>query len=107
MARVEMNAAQGMGTPARAARGHIGGIVRRVDELGRIVIPVEIRRRHGIDVHDPLEISVRGDTILLSKPRNECVFCGSTRALAEFRDRMVCAECRTGLAADVVSAARR
>jgi transcriptional pleiotropic regulator of transition state genes len=102
-----MNAAQGMNAPPRGARGHVGGIVRRVDELGRIVIPVEIRRRHGIDVHDPLEISVRGDTILLSKPRTECVICGSARGLVEFRERMVCGECRTGLAADVVSARRR
>lgn len=98
-----MNAAQGRGAPR--ARGHIGGIVRHVDELGRIVIPVEIRRSYGIEVHDPLEITVRGDTILLARPRTECVICGSGRALTEFRERMVCAECRRGLA-DVVSARR-
>jgi AbrB family transcriptional regulator, transcriptional pleiotropic regulator of transition state genes len=104
MARVEMNAAQG--TSAPRARGHIGGVVRRVDELGRIVIPVEIRRMYGLEFHDPLEITVRGDTIMLSRPRTECVICGSSRGLSGFRERMVCAECRAGLT-DVVSATRQ
>ena len=72
------------GVRGRAASARAGGVVRRVDELGRIVIPVEIRRRFGIDVRDPLEISVRGETIVLSKPHDACVFCGRTGGLDEF-----------------------
>ena len=53
------------------------GIVRRVDELGRIVIPMELRRTFGIEIKDPLEIFVDGDSIVLSKYQSACVFCGS------------------------------
>ena len=74
--------------PTRIRAGQTGGVVRRVDDLGRIVIPVEIRRRFGIEIRDPLEISVRGDTIVLSKPHDACVFCGGRRALQPFHDRM-------------------
>ena len=81
-----------------------GGVIRRVDELGRIVIPVEIRKRFGIGDHDPLEISVQGDSIMLSRPHDECVFCGRDEGLSLYRDRSVCEECRTELRADVVSA---
>ena len=63
-----------------------GGVVRRVDELGRIA------------VRDPLEIGVRGDSIVLSKPHDSCVFCGRNDGLAEFKGRMVCHECRVDLA---------
>src|SRR5919108_4539143 len=67
MARVTMSVIRhGANVRGRAASSRAGGVVRRVDELGRIVIPVEIRRRFGIDVRDPLEISVRGETIVLS-----------------------------------------
>jgi transcriptional pleiotropic regulator of transition state genes len=76
-----------------------------VDELGRIVIPVEIRKRFGIADHDALEISVQGDSIVLSRPHTECVFCGAGEGLSEFRDRPVCRDCLTELRADVVSAA--
>jgi AbrB family transcriptional regulator, transcriptional pleiotropic regulator of transition state genes len=92
----------GSGGPAAARRG--AGVVRRVDSLGRIVIPVEIRRRLGIAVADPLEIGVRGDSVVLSKPHDVCVFCGSTKQLTEYRDRSICGDCRLALAADVVSA---
>jgi AbrB family transcriptional regulator, transcriptional pleiotropic regulator of transition state genes len=81
-----------------------GGVVRRVDELGRIVIPVEIRKRFGIGDRDALEISVQGDAIVLSRPHDECVFCGSERNLRQFRDRALCGDCATVLSADVVSA---
>jgi len=69
------------------------GIVRRIDELGRIVIPIEIRKRFGLAEKDPLEISVRGETILLSKPLARCVFCGRDDELAEYRGRSVCSSC--------------
>jgi AbrB family transcriptional regulator, transcriptional pleiotropic regulator of transition state genes len=84
----------------------VGGVVRRVDELGRIVIPVEIRKRFGIADHDALEISVQGDSIVLARPHTECVFCGAGEGLTEFRDRAVCRNCVAELGSDVVSAAR-
>jgi transcriptional pleiotropic regulator of transition state genes len=84
--------------------GRGGGVVRRVDELGRIVIPVEIRKRFGIRDRDPLEISVQGDSVVLTRPIGRCVFCSSPDDLTEFRDRSVCADCLTLLRADVVSA---
>jgi AbrB family transcriptional regulator, transcriptional pleiotropic regulator of transition state genes len=87
---------------ARSAIG-AGGVVRRIDELGRIVIPVEIRRRLGIEVHDPLEIGVRGDTITLSTPHDVCVFCGTRSGLTEYHGRHVCAGCRIELAGGVIS----
>ena len=69
------------------------GIVRHIDELGRIVIPIEIRKRLGIAEKDPVEISVHGDTILLEKPHSVCIFCGSEHELGEHRGRAVCRSC--------------
>jgi AbrB family transcriptional regulator, transcriptional pleiotropic regulator of transition state genes len=69
------------------------GIVRHIDELGRIVIPIEIRKRLGIGERDPVEISVHGDTILLEKPHSVCIFCGSEHELGEHRGRAVCRSC--------------
>jgi transcriptional pleiotropic regulator of transition state genes len=75
------------------------GIVRHIDDLGRIVIPIEIRRRFGIGPRDPLEIYVRGDRIVLAKPQDACVFCGRSKDLVEHHGRPVCATCRAELAA--------
>lgn len=69
------------------------GIVRRVDDLGRIVIPMELRRTLGIHVKDPLSISVEGERIILQKYRESCAICGSEVDLSTVRDRAVCAEC--------------
>ena len=74
-------------------------MARKVDDLGRIVLPVELRRLHGIQTGDALEISVDGDAIVLRKLSPGCVFCGSTDGLAPFRTRAVCADCRTELVA--------
>ena len=90
--------------PGRGLPGRAGGVVRRVDELGRIVIPVEIRKRFGIRDRDPLEISVQGDSVVLTRPVSRCVFCSSCEKLTEFHERAVCANCLTLLRGDVVSA---
>ena len=76
------------------------GIVRNIDELGRIVIPIEIRKRLGLGEKDPLEISVQDETILLARPRFRCVFCGSEASLREHRGRSVCARCVGALAGE-------
>jgi AbrB family transcriptional regulator, transcriptional pleiotropic regulator of transition state genes len=87
-------------TAGRATRGVTRtGIIRHIDELGRIVIPIEIRKRFGLGEKDPLEISVKDETILLSKPQTSCVFCGRRGSLEEFRGRAVCRPCMTDLAA--------
>ena len=69
------------------------GIVRRVDDLGRIVIPMELRRSLGIKVKDPLSIHVEGDRIILQKHRDVCALCGGTAIAATVNDRAVCADC--------------
>ncbi|NLU42976.1 MAG: AbrB/MazE/SpoVT family DNA-binding domain-containing protein [Firmicutes bacterium] len=69
------------------------GIVRKVDELGRIVIPVELRRNLDIAERDPLEIYVNGEAIILQKHRPYCVFCGGVEEVGEFKGKNVCQQC--------------
>ena len=69
------------------------GIVRRVDDLGRIVIPMELRRTLGINVKDPMAILVDGDRIILQKHRDVCSICGSPDDILEIKERPVCADC--------------
>ncbi|NLD20486.1 MAG: AbrB/MazE/SpoVT family DNA-binding domain-containing protein [Clostridiales bacterium] len=69
------------------------GIVRKVDELGRVVLPIELRRTLGIEIKDPLEIYVDGDMIMLKKYQPACVFCGSSDNITQVRGKNVCAKC--------------
>lgn len=69
------------------------GIVRKVDELGRIVIPIELRRTLGIDIKDAIEIFVDGEKIILRKYEPSCIFTGSADNLIYFRGKMVSREC--------------
>ncbi len=69
------------------------GIVRKVDELGRIVLPIEIRRIMGIAEKDALVISMNENEIVMRKHEPICLFCGNNRALKEFRGKTVCADC--------------
>lgn len=73
------------------------GIRRKVDDLGRVVIPAGIRRSLGIREGDALEVSVQGDEVVLSRPVNQCVFCHSDQELHTFRNRAICASCATGI----------
>ena len=70
------------------------GISRSVDELGRIVIPKEIRKKLDITTETPLEIHLEGDTIIMQKDVSVCVFCGSESADIEFKGKRVCPACR-------------
>lgn len=72
---------------------HNNGIVRKVDELGRIVLPIEIRRIMGIAEKDALVISMNENEIVMRKHEPICLFCGNNRALKEFRGKTVCADC--------------
>jgi len=74
------------------------GMARKLDDLGRIVLPAEIRRRFELSEGSYLEIQVEGDRIILSKVQDRCVFCGNADDLAMFRDRQVCRGCRAELA---------
>lgn len=69
------------------------GIVRRVDDLGRIVIPMELRRTLGIHVKDPMAILVEGERIILEKHKDACVLCGSQEEIQEVKGRPMCDEC--------------
>ena len=69
------------------------GIVRRVDELGRVVLPIELRRTLDIGEKDALEIFVEGSAIVLKKYRPTCIFCDSARDVCVFRGKNVCPKC--------------
>jgi len=75
------------------------GVVRQLDTLGRIVLPIELRRSMDLNVKDSVEIFVDGDSIVLKKQQKGCVFCGGARGLADYRGKSVCADCRAALAA--------
>lgn len=72
------------------------GIARKVDDLGRIVLPVEMRRLFGIRPGDEMEISVDGGGIQLRKVEVRCVFCEGTDNLRPYREKLVCASCAAG-----------
>jgi AbrB family transcriptional regulator, transcriptional pleiotropic regulator of transition state genes len=74
------------------------GVSRRVDRLGRVVLPAEMRRMFGIREGDLVEISVDGETMVLSKVEAGCVFCASPTALTEFAGRYVCSTCARAIA---------
>ena len=69
------------------------GIIRRVDELGRGVIPIEIRNQFNIVEKDPIEIYVDDSSIILKKYEPNCVFCGNTNDLIEYKGKLVCEKC--------------
>jgi transcriptional pleiotropic regulator of transition state genes len=69
------------------------GVVRKIDELGRIVLPSEIRRVFGIHEGDELDISVEGEQVILEKRRDVCLFCGADAPLVLYKDRRVCEGC--------------
>lgn len=69
------------------------GIVRNSDDLGRIVIPAELRRTLGIGEGDSLSISAEGEYVVLEKFSQACVFCGRTEDINEVKGRYVCETC--------------
>ena len=65
------------------------GVVRKVDELGRIVLPVELRRTHGIEEKDALEIYVDGGNIVLKKYEPACIFCNDARNVQNYKGKNI------------------
>ena len=73
------------------------GIVRRMDDLGRIVLPIELRRTLGISEKDYLEIFTEHDQIILKKYEPTCVFCGSAEDVLLFKGKNICRNCKAEL----------
>ncbi|NLX86497.1 MAG: AbrB/MazE/SpoVT family DNA-binding domain-containing protein [Clostridiales bacterium] len=69
------------------------GIVRKVDELGRVVIPIELRRTLNIAEKDALEIYVDGEHIILKKYEPACIFCGNARDVINYKGKNICPDC--------------
>jgi len=69
------------------------GIVRKVDELGRVVIPIELRRTLNIEEKDSLEIYVDGEHIILKKYEPACIFCGNAKDVIIYKGKNICPEC--------------
>lgn len=69
------------------------GIVRKVDELGRVVLPIELRRNLNIEEKDALEIYVDGNNVILKKYEPDCIFCGNANDVVNFKGKNICAAC--------------
>lgn len=78
------------------------GVVRKVDELGRIVIPIELRRTMGIEEKDALEIYVDSEKIILKKYEPACVFCGNAEDVQNYKGKNVCKLCLTEMSKEVI-----
>jgi transcriptional pleiotropic regulator of transition state genes len=74
------------------------GIVRKIDDLGRMVIPIELRKTMNINKKDPMEIFVDGNKIILRKYEPACIFCGSADDIIEFEGRTICGRCKEKIA---------
>jgi transcriptional pleiotropic regulator of transition state genes len=73
------------------------GVVRKVDELGRIVLPIELRRTMDLNEKDPIEIFVDVDTIILKKYEPSCIFCGEAKNVGEYKGKNICDDCMRDL----------
>ena len=76
------------------------GMIRKVDELGRIVLPIELRRNLDIAERDELEIFVDGERIILQKHEASCIFCSGS-VIHQFRGKYVCGACVEALCAQM------
>lgn len=73
------------------------GIVRKLDELGRVVIPMELRRTMELGDKDGLEIFVDGNAIVLKKYERACIFCGNAKDITKYKGRNICPACMAEL----------
>ena len=73
------------------------GMIRQLDTLGRVVLPIELRRTLDINSRDMLEILVDNGSIILRKYEPNCHFCGSSAGLTSYRDKMICSSCLSEL----------
>ena len=73
------------------------GFIKKIDELGRIVIPKDIRRTLGVSNGEALQFFLDGETVVLKKFGQECLFCGSGEALTELKGKFICDSCKKEL----------
>ena len=69
------------------------GVVRKVDQLGRIVLPKSLRKKFSMNEGDPIEIVVTGEQIILEKYKPRCSFCNSQENVHDFKDKHICVGC--------------
>lgn len=69
------------------------GIIRKIDDLGRVVLPIEHRRFLEISEKDSLEIFMEGDRIVLKKHQEACIFCGNTENVTDYMGKNICGDC--------------
>lgn len=69
------------------------GMVRKVDDLGRVVLPIEIRQSLDIKTRDSLEIFIENKQIILQKYHPACIFCSNVENVVYFNDKRICPEC--------------
>ena len=74
------------------------GFTRKVDELGRIVLPMELRNKLGIMDKEQIEILVDGSSIILRKYNPNCIFCGNSKDLLSYNNKLVCSKCKSKIA---------
>lgn len=77
------------------------GIVRKVDELGRIVLPIELRRTLGIEEKDRIEIFVEGESVILRKYQPACIFCDNAKDLILYKGKSICPDCIRSMGAQL------
>lgn len=79
----------------------VKGVVRQLDPVGRVVIPIEFRKLLDIKPGDPLEIILTGNEVVIRKFSEACVFCGSKEGLKKFKGLNVCSKCRKQLTKEI------
>ncbi len=79
------------------------GVIRKIDELGRVVIPKEIRTKLKLDEKDPVEIYIDGRAIILKKVETNCIFCGNgaNQKLVSYKDKLICNNCLEDLSSNL------
>ncbi len=75
------------------------GMVRRIDNLGRIVLPIELRRVLELEKDSALEIFIEGNQVILKKYEPSCIFCGEAKDVESYKGRNICAKCRKAISA--------
>jgi AbrB family transcriptional regulator, transcriptional pleiotropic regulator of transition state genes len=73
------------------------GIVRKLDQLGRIVLPKSLRKRYQMTEGAPIEILVQGEHIILERFRPKCIFCSSMEQVNLFKEKYICSICANEL----------
>ena len=75
------------------------GMVRKMDDLGRIVLPIELRRQFNIEQRDALEIYTEDNKIILKKYEPACIFCGDASNIMNYKGKNICPECAAKIGA--------